>query len=151
MKKLILIAIALVNLQAFAQPGDRQERREQIQKIKDMSVEDMAELGTKKMTLDLNLSEDQQSKVQAVLLEEAKFRKQKMEEREARRDEMEKVRPSKEEHIQMEKEKLDRQIAMKENMKSILDDEQFAEWEQNMEERRSNKEKRRQKRAKGKN
>lgn len=137
MKKLILIALAFVSIQAFAQPGDRDGRRGQGQKMKNLTAKDMAELGTKKLTLDLDLSEDQKSEVQAILLEEGKFRKQKMQEHQAIRENIEEARPSKEERLEMEKEKLDRQIAMKEKMKSVLNDEQYAEWESNMEERKS--------------
>ena len=137
MKKLILIALAFISIQAFAQTENREGRRGKMKNIKNLSAEDAAELGTKKMTLAFDLTESQQSEVMSILLDEAKFRKQKMQEREARREELKKVRPSQEERLEMKKEKLDRQIEMKQKIKSVLDEEQYAKWESQMEQRRT--------------
>jgi len=136
MKKLILIVIALVSIQAFAQPMDKNGRRGKMEELKNLSAEDIAKLATKKMTLELNLSEEQQAKVQAILLEEAKFRKQKMERRTAKREEIEAKKPSEEERLEMKLETLDHQIAMKKKMNSILNDEQFEEWGNKMEQQK---------------
>ena len=136
MKKLILIVFALVSMQVFAQPKHKNGKRGKIEKLKNLSAEDMAELGTKKMTLQLNLSDEQQLNVQAILLEEAKFRKQKMKERAAQREEIEVIKPSEEERFKMKLEILDHQIAMKKKMKSVLNDEQFEEWGNKMEQQK---------------
>jgi len=145
MKKLILITLAFISIQAFAQPENREGRRGKMEKMKNLSAEDAAELGTKKMTLALDLTEPQQSEVQAILLEEAKFRKQKMKEREDRREEAKKARLSQEERLEMKKEKLDRQIEMKQKMKSILDQEQYDKWESHMKKRTSQRQGKRRK------
>ena len=39
-------------------------------------------------------------------------------------------KPSKEEHYKMMNERLDKQIAMKNKMKNILNEDQFVKWEQ---------------------
>ena len=143
MKKLIFITIAFISVQAFAQNRERGGKKDRAEQMQDLSAEDIATLDAKKMTLNLDLSEAQQTKVQSVLLEEATFRKEKMKEREASRAEADAQRPSKEEHFKMQNEKLDRQIELKQKMKSILNDVQYAKWEAQLSEKRSNRKERR--------
>ncbi len=73
MKTLILIAFAFITLQAVAQDnrkGDEKgERNGKREMMKDLSPEEMATLGSKKMTLALDLSIDQQAKVKEALIE----------------------------------------------------------------------------------
>lgn len=130
MKKLILIAIAFIGLQATAQ--QRQEgpnNREGRQKMMNLSAEDMATLQTKKMTLHLDLNESQQAEIQKINLENATKRKAMMEERKARKENGELKRPTDDERLEMMNARLDYKIAMKAKMKNILDDEQYAKWE----------------------
>ena len=135
MKKLFLITLALVTIQVSAQNkkqgernGDRMERGE---RMSDFTPEEMAQLQTKKMTLALDLTASQQKQVQALQLENAKARKAKMEERQAKMKDGKAERPSKEERFAMMNERLDNKMEMKEKMKKILNEEQFAKWEQN--------------------
>ncbi|MGB5497437.1 MAG: hypothetical protein WBM77_00750, partial [Maribacter sp.] len=79
MKKVIVLVALMAGFTAMAQKGERGHKGD----YKNMSVEQMATLQTKKMTLDLDLTEVQQSKIQALNLENAKKRKAKMEERKA--------------------------------------------------------------------
>ena len=81
MKKLILIAIAFISLQAVAQERKRGEKSGKKEMMKDLSADEIATLGSKKMTLALDLSTKQQAQVKEVLLEQAIARKQKMAER----------------------------------------------------------------------
>ncbi|AUP81565.1 hypothetical protein [Flavivirga eckloniae] len=128
MKQLIMIAIVLISIQAVAQP-DRGDRPERAQKMKNLSAEEMATLKTKKMTLFLDLSESQQKEVQKINLENATLRKKMMEERKARKAKIEALKPTQEEYLKMKNDRLDRQIAMKAKMKSILDESQYEKWE----------------------
>ncbi|QRM89411.1 hypothetical protein FG167_09220 [Lacinutrix sp. WUR7] len=122
MKKLLIIALALVTIQVSAQ-----EKMERKHKGADFSPQEMAELRTKKMTLDLDLTAAQQKEIGAINLENAIARKAKMEARKDRKKSEEK--PSKEEMLKMKNEHLDAQIANKKKMKSILNADQYAKWE----------------------
>lgn len=148
MKKIVIILFALVALQVTAQENKRDHQRDgqraQMEAMKDLSPEEIATLQTKKMTLHLDLNEAQQKKVETLFLEEAKLRKTKMEERKAIKESGERKTITKEDKYKMMNERLDRQIEMKQKMKSILNDEQFEKWEiaqGNMEQRRGGPEK----------
>nr|WP_321229904.1 hypothetical protein [uncultured Psychroserpens sp.] len=127
MKKIILIAIAFVTLQAVAQDRKKGGEKNERQMMKNLSADEIATLESKKMTLELDLSTAQQAQVKAVLLEQATTRKQKMAEREKMRNDDNK-RLTKEERLEMTNAKLDSQIAMKKEMKSILTAEQYEKW-----------------------
>ena len=138
MKKLILIAVAFLALQATAQEHKRGDRsnKERGQKMMNLTPDEMATLQTKKMTLHLDLNESQQAKVHKMNLENATIRKAFMEKRKAemkarkaKKESGEAVeKPSKEQRLKMMNTKLDHQIARKAKMKNILDDEQYAKW-----------------------
>ena len=139
LKKLILIAVAFLALQATAQEkrkGDR-SNNERGQKMMNLSADEMATLQTKKMTLHLDLNESQQAKIHEINLENAKVRKAYMEKRkanmQARKAKKESgettEKPSKDERLKMMNKKLDHQIATKQKMKDILNEEQYAKWE----------------------
>ncbi len=131
MKKLMLIAIALISLQGIAQEkrGDHRkgDRNERPQTLKNLNPEEAATLQTKKMTLHLDLSEAQQKEIYKVNLANAKERKAKTEPARKMRENGEK--PSKEDRYNLMNERLDKQIAQKKQMKSILTKEQFEKLE----------------------
>ena len=133
MKKLFLITLALVTIQVSAQnkkQGERNgDRMEKGQSMKDLTPEEMAQLQTKKMTLALDLTASQQKQVQALQLENAKARKAKMEERQAKMKDGTGPKRTKEERVAMMNERLDNQLAMKKKMKNILNEEQLVKWE----------------------
>jgi LAS superfamily LD-carboxypeptidase LdcB len=112
MKKLmILVAILTVGF-ANAQPGER-----------NLTPEQMASMQSKKMTLVLALDAKQQARVEQLLLVQAKERvahKMKREDRSQLND-LEKI-------TRMEN-MLDKRIAMKREMKSILNADQYKRWE----------------------
>ncbi len=133
MKKVILIVLALVTIQVSAQnrnqefrKGDRMERGD---RFKDLSPEEMAQLQTKQMTLDLNLTESQQKQVQKLNLENAVDRKANMEARQTKMKDEKGERPSKEERLKLMNERLDKKIEMKQKMSKILNAEQLEKWE----------------------
>lgn len=124
MKTLFVVALALFTLQSFAQdPAQQIERvpkKERKQKMKDLSAEEQATLSTKKMTLALDLNEKQQAQVKEVLL--AQFEK-----RPAKPQNKEEL--TKEQRLEMMNARLDAQIEVKKQMKSILTKEQFEKFD----------------------
>lgn len=133
MKRVLIILIALATLQVTAQQRKRQFHREgpqnRMEAMKDLTPEEMATLQTKKMTLHLDLTEAQQKKIQALNLENAKLRKANMEEHRALRENDGAKELTKEERLKIMNERLDHQIARKQQMKDILNADQYAKWE----------------------
>lgn len=134
MKHIVLIAIALLTLNVTAQRPEgehrKHDRKERRDKFKDFTAEEIATLQTKKMTLDLDLSEAQKNDIYKLNLETAKDRKEKMRAREAQKAEGKKTELSKDERYKLANERLDKQIAHKKALKNILSKEQFEKWEQ---------------------
>lgn len=134
MKKLCIIAIAFITLQATAQDQKPALTKSKVERVKsDMTPEEIAQIQTKKMTLELDLNESQQKQVNALLLEEARNRAEKKEAYSKIKDNAEaKAALTKEDRVKMMNERLDNQIAMKAKMKNILNADQYAKWEQKM-------------------
>ncbi len=124
MKKLILVAFVLLCNISIAQS----------RKSIEMTPEQVAEIQTKKMTLDLDLSSNQQKDVKALLLEEAKKREALKKEMNARSQEEKKF--SSDEKYKKQLEILDNQIELKAKMKKILNPEQMAKWEEKQNQRK---------------
>jgi hypothetical protein len=141
MKKLLIIAIALVTIQVTAQDQKKEMRKAKMEKANDMTPEEMVQLQTKRMTLQLDLTEAQQAQVEKILIEDAKARKEKIENFKAKKESSDSDKPTKEERIKMMNERLDHQIAMKKKMKAILNDEQYKKWETTQENRFQRKQK----------
>ncbi len=131
MKKILIIAVALLALQVTAQEQQRERSNKQGKSLKmmDLSAEDAAALQTKKMTLHLDLNKSQQAEIKKINLENATKRKAMMAERKARKESGEIQKPTQEQRLEMVNTKLDRKIAMKAKMKNILDKEQYTKWE----------------------
>jgi hypothetical protein len=132
MKKIIVIAIAFIGLQAIAQGQKKQGQRNHENRqemMMNLSAEEMTTLQTKKMTLFLDLNESQISKIKAINLENATNRKAMMADRKAKKESGTAQKPTQEERYAMANAKLDHQIAMKAKMKDILNKEQYARWE----------------------
>ena len=117
MRKLIVLAVLMAGITAMAQKPERE--RGQRGDMRDMTPEQMATLQTKQMTLALDLTEAQQKQIQSLNLDNAKKR--------AESGEAKKL--SSEERYAMKTAMLDRQIAQKEKMKKILNNEQYEKWE----------------------
>ena len=124
MKKILMAILVMATISATAQDQNKGKRGD----MKDLSPDQVASLQTKKMTLALDLNESQQAKVKTILTKDATARKAKMEERKASKDEGKKVMTSEEKYAK-QNERLDHQIARKEEMKSILTADQFEKWE----------------------
>ena len=142
MKKLIIIAIALVTVQGIAQ-GQKKERpnnQERTQRMDNLTPEEAANLQTKKMTLHLDLNDKQQKDIYKINLENATKRQEMKAAFKAKKDSGEMQKPSKEQRLAMQNAKLDHQIAMKAKMKTILNADQFSKWEK-MQAQMANREK----------
>ncbi|MEP1487016.1 MAG: hypothetical protein ABJK28_01155 [Algibacter sp.] len=142
MKKLILIALAFVAIQATAQEEKRNHKKGDHQKgqaFAQLSAEEIATIQTKKMTLRLDLNASQQREIQEINLEEAIARKAHMEERKAKKESDTAEKPSKEDRVAKMNKMLDHKIEVKAKMKKILNDEQYAKWEADQEKRSKNR------------
>lgn len=133
MKKIFLIGLILASLQLTAQEKrehhERKQKMERAERMSDYTPEEMAQLQTKQMTLDLDLTEAQQNQIMAINLKNAKARKAMMEARKERMDKEDVKEISKEERLQMKNDMLDRKIEMKRQMKEILNEDQYKKWE----------------------
>ncbi|MGR7812331.1 hypothetical protein [Lacinutrix undariae] len=152
MKKLAILALALITFQANAQRDQEKkgQRQDRMERIDDFTPQQIATLKTKQMTLALDLSESQQKKIQDFNFEEATFRKTKMESRKEKRKESDHKKPSKEERFEMMNSRLDHQIAQKQTLKKILTADQFEKFEASKQDRKKNNKKRKGKAAKQK-
>lgn len=142
MKKVLISMAVLSSLTAFAQ-CDRHHR----EALQDMSAEQVATLHTKKMALSLDLTEEQQQEVLKINLENAEFRKAKMEERKALKDLDEtKKRATDEKYADMN-DHLDRQLAEQSKMKNVLTEEQYLQWKKLKQQKRMRSKKKMQRRG----
>lgn len=115
MNRAIIMVLMFITVNTFAQ-----ERM-------NLTTEQSATLRTKEMTLQLDLTEKQQSQVYKIHEDLAKKRQ---ETRTIDRKEL-----SEEERYEMRIERLDQMIAVKKEMKTILNEEQFEKWETLMQKR----------------
>jgi hypothetical protein len=124
--------MALITIQGMAQDRQRekrhQERKERMERFEEFTAEEMAELKTKKMTLDLHLNQSQQDRIHTLNLKQAKERKERMEQRKKHKANEGEARPSKEERLRRMHARLDQQIAINKQMKDILNEEQYDKW-----------------------
>ncbi|MCF8714006.1 hypothetical protein JM658_04125 [Joostella atrarenae] len=136
MKKTIgLLALVLITATSFAQERggrenrneDRKEKREDFKDMyKDLTPDQIAELKTKKMALELDLSDAQQKDIFSLNKDMATKHKAKMETFKDKKEKGEK--PSSEELYEMMKNKLDEQLAVQTKMKNILNEDQYKMW-----------------------
>lgn len=125
MKKLASIAlVALFTISTFAQKQQRRQQRP------DFTVDQMAELQTKKMTLQFDLSEQQQQQILEINTRKAADRKQKMEARQAAK--IADKKPTSDEIFKNKSERMNNMIAHKAEMKKVLNETQFETWEKSI-------------------
>jgi phosphodiesterase/alkaline phosphatase D-like protein len=130
MKNLILITIAIFTLQTvtaqrpeWTKKGD--EKSDFAMFMKDFSPEQMATLQTKRMTLLLDLTAEQISKIYTINLSESKNRKSKMAEMKSK---MKQGKPNTDEFYKMMIGRLDNRIGYKKQLSIILNKEQLEKW-----------------------
>jgi hypothetical protein len=127
MKNLVIALVLALGLSMSAQ-----EKRATNEK---MTVAQRNELQLKKMTLELNLTTSQQKELAPIIAEQN-------EKRESRKVEMKKENGTKksksaDEKFENSNKRLDSQIAFKNKMRKILDDEQMKKWEANSKSRKN--------------
>ncbi|KOS07875.1 hypothetical protein AM493_18780 [Flavobacterium akiainvivens] len=101
--------------------GPRKEHRDPF------TPEQRAELRAKKLTLQLDLTDKQQTELQKVFTTQAKERQTAMEQHKANREAGKKLSPD--ERFAMQNRKLENQISAKRELKKILTEDQFAKFE----------------------
>jgi hypothetical protein len=127
MRKVIVLMALCAGFIGMAQShGDHQRKGGA---MSDMTPEQIATLRTKKMALALDLSEAQQAKVQKLNLENATLHKEKMAGYKAKKEKGEFQKPTSDERFAMQNQMLDRALAEQEQMKQILDKDQFEKWQ----------------------
>lgn len=125
MKKAMIIFMALTTFAITAQNKDAVSKDHRGQLRENLTPEQRAELHTKKMTLALDLNDSQQQKVKQVFLDMAKNKPP--------RSSMKGM--TDQQKFEAKSAMLDRRIAMKKQLKEILNDEQLAKWEKNLQSR----------------
>lgn len=147
MKKLVVIALALFTINGMAQEKrtNQGNRKGHSELMKQMTPNDIADLKTKRLTLNLDLTDVQQEKVHALILNKAKANETLRNKRRAENIEN-KAKLTKDEFVNIEKHRLDQQIKMKQEMKSILTPEQYAKFEKMKSEASKNRKRRGEKR-----
>ena len=124
MKKLAgLLSIILL----LSMTMDAQERKERKRQGSDLTTEQMATLKTKKMTLFLDLNQQQRKEVHSLIKDQADLRQSKRAAFKEKRKEG--VELTSDQKFQMQNDRLDQQIKNKAAMKSILSKDQFEKFE----------------------
>jgi len=123
MKNVLIICIALLGFNAIAQKKDTSKREARSEMKQNLTAEQKAELKSKKMTLALDLSEKQQKEVNQLFLKEAKEREALKKDGENRKE------LSETERFERKTQMMDKLIAHKKEMKSILNQTQYTKWE----------------------
>ncbi len=123
MKKIIVIALLSLTISGIAQEKKNQMNSER----PEFTAQQQNELEVKKLTLELNLTAQQQKEI-------AKIVEQKQKKREAMRTEFktkkaEDKKLTSDEKFVLKRNALDAQIAHKSEMKKVLTPEQFEKWE----------------------
>ncbi|WOI23041.1 hypothetical protein [Nonlabens ulvanivorans] len=126
MKKIIVLIALMAMTVAQAQQGRKGDQGE---KKKDVTPQEMATVQSKKLTLALDLSDQQEKEVYQVLFKQA----EKREANKISREDREKLSDDQKKEARLKM--LDEKIAVKRNMKKILNNDQYAEWEKMMQQR----------------
>ena len=127
MRKVFVLMVLCAGFSGLAQSHGNHQRKGS--GMSDMTPEQIATLRTKKMALALDLSESQQSKVQKLNLENAALAKERMAERKAKKDRGDFQKPTADERYAIKNKMLDRALAEQDQMKQILDKDQFEKWQ----------------------
>jgi len=127
MKKVPLFtAVLLTSMLAISQRGAT-ERFHNMGPNK-MSVEQVATLKTKKMTLALDLTEQQQAEIMKINSARAEERKLSIDERKKQHQENKGPKRASEREFELRNARLDKQLAHQAEMKTVLNAEQYQQW-----------------------
>ncbi|EAS20036.1 hypothetical protein BBFL7_02436 [Flavobacteria bacterium BBFL7] len=126
MKKIIVLLALMAMTVGQAQDGRKEKRGE---RMKDVTPQEMATVQSKKLTLALDLSDQQEKDVYQVLFKQAEKRKA----NKISREDREKLTDDQKKEARLKM--LDEKIAVKRKMKNILNEEQYTKWEKMMKQR----------------
>ena len=126
MRKVIVLMLLCAGFSGMAQSHGNHHRKGG--PMTDMTPEQIATLRTKRMALALDLSEAQQTKVQKLNMENATLAKEKMAEFKAKKKSGDIQKPTADERYAMKNRMLDHALAEQQQMKQILDKDQFEKW-----------------------
>ena len=124
MKKLLRLFVIAILLTSTI---NAQERKERIEKRADFTPEQIAELHTKKMTLNFDLDKNQQKAVYDLKKKQAE--EHQIMRKDFRHKNQDGVKPTSDERFQFKNNQLKRQLETKNAMKNILRKDQFEKWE----------------------
>ena len=129
MRKVIIALVLLGSFSAVQAQGHQamKKMKAQRQMLSELAPEERATLKTKKMTLALDLTAKQQRGVQALNEEEACWKQEMMENRKEARESSE-TRSSAEERYKRQNQVLDQQIAYQQQLRELLDEDQYLRW-----------------------
>lgn len=129
MRKVIIALVLLGSFSAVQAQGHQamKKMKAQRQMLSELAPEERATLKTKKMTLALDLTAKQQRGVQALNEEEARWKQEMMETRKEARESSE-TRSSAEERYKRQNQVLDQQIAYQQQLRELLDEDQYLRW-----------------------
>jgi protein CpxP len=128
MKNVLILTLALIFSASYGQQNKNENnerghnKKEMRQKGDKLSPEQKAELYSKRMTLQLDLNETQQKKLYVVQLEHVKLRDTRFQ------NKKNKAELNDKERFKLKIERLDDQIAIKKEMKAILNNKQYNIW-----------------------
>ena len=124
MKKLVGLSVIVI---LFSLTMNAQVKKGKKRQASEFTSEQIATLQAKKMALRIDLDANQQKAVHKVLLKAAEerqnFRKENMQKRK------DGVKPTSEERFNMENIRLEKQLAHKNEMKKILNKDQYEKWQ----------------------
>ncbi|MDH3698620.1 MAG: hypothetical protein OER83_07800 [Flavobacteriaceae bacterium] len=126
MKTIMMGLFVLFGLTVWGQEDHRGPRHGKKDKL---TAEQRSVLQTKKLTLALDLTTDQQEQMQAVLLKKEEERDVRMAARKEMQEEQDPKELSSEKRFEKMNERLDALIAHKKEIKTILSADQFEKWE----------------------
>lgn len=116
--------LCLICFTGMAQRADHNHRQQEM--FKELSVAQIATLKTKRLTIALLLNPQQQEKMQDLIENEVRFKKETI----RKRAETTLAKPlTALERFERENTKLERQIAFQNNMQQLLTPEQFTKWQ----------------------
>lgn len=126
MKKVCILLLALVTMAGFSQEKEQRKemRQKMMQERKDLSPQQKAELHTKRLTLQLDLTETQQKEIQKLQLEMITKREANKETRKANAEEAG--------FYDKATTRLDVRQQYQDKMKAILSEKQYSNWKENM-------------------
>lgn len=124
MKKLMIAALMMVGMTAFAQEGKPMRTAEQRDQ---MTSEQRIQMQLKKLTVELDLNASQQQEIVRLLEERATKREEMQKEMRANGDKN--TKPAADRHTERRNEMLEFETAEKAKIKKILTAEQYTKWE----------------------